>query len=284
MRIILYLKQLLISLVFISGFVSCGKGDFRPVENAGIPLISKVLVDSEPFREYTYSEVNLVVEDKTKFSYTGHFYNSKNQLVQSDSYWDKSIFSSSSYVLENAMKRTEWVSPANTEKASYRTYQYNDYDQLSKITYNPVTMGAESYSTFEYDIDKRINKQLQFYENRLSSYFDYTYDNIGNLVKTWRYNIDDQGNAVLSTTTEYEFDDKHNPYRAFKRLCLPGINTNPNNIIKETYRIHFEVPSNIETTQIKTTTFEYNDQGYPVKVNGSMEYVYTTPVIDLFHD
>jgi len=277
-------KQFLVSLVIIIGLVSCGKGDSRQVENAGIPLISMVLIDSEPFREYTYNEVNLVVEEKSKFSYTSHYYNSKNQLVQSDYYWDRSIFSSSSYVLEDAMKRTEWVSPANTEKTSYRTYQYNDKGQLSKISFDPITMGLESYSTFEYDIDERISKQLQFYGNRMSSYYEYAYDNEGNLIKTWRYNISDQGNAVLSTTTEYEFDNKHNPYKAFKRLCLPGINTNPNNIIKETYRIHFEVPANIETTQIKSTTYEYNDQGYPFKVNGSMEYIFTTPRIGLFPD
>jgi hypothetical protein len=65
-----------------------------------------------------------------------------------------------------------------------------------------------------------------------------------------------------------------NPYQAFRRLTTPGKYTNPNNIIKETYTIHFEVDSSIQKIQVTNTSYEYNNLGYPVKVNDNTEYIY----------
>ena len=65
-----------------------------------------------------------------------------------------------------------------------------------------------------------------------------------------------------------------NPYQSFKRLITPSIYTNQNNIVKEIYTIHYEVDASIEKVQITENSYEYNDKGYPVKVNGVKEYVY----------
>ena len=78
----------------------------------------------------------------------------------------------------------------------------------------------------------------------------------------------------LSTTTEYKYDIMHNPYQAFRRLITPGIYTNQNNIVKETYTIHFEVDASIEKVQITENSYEYNDMGYPIKKNEVTEYLY----------
>ena len=78
----------------------------------------------------------------------------------------------------------------------------------------------------------------------------------------------------LTTTTEYEYDNMHNPYQSFKRLITPGIYTNQNNIVKETYTLHFEIDQFTEKVQITENLYEYNDMGYPVMVNGLKEYVY----------
>ena len=82
------------------------------------------------------------------------------------------------------------------------------------------------------------------------------------------------GIAELMTTTEYEYDNMHNPYQSFKRLLTPGIYTNPNNITKETYTIYFDIDPSIEKVQITENSYDYNDMGYPIKVNGDTEYVY----------
>lgn len=48
---------------------------------------------------------------------------------------------------------------------------------------------------------------------------------------------------------------------------VPGKYTNPNNIIKETYTIYFEVDQFVEKVQEIKYTYEYNRKGYPVVVN-----------------
>ena len=105
-------------------------------------------------------------------------------------------------------------------------------------------------------------------------FFDYLYDNNENIIKQTKYFKSSEGIAELSTTTEYEYDNMHNPYLAFKRLITPGIYTNPNNITKETYTLNFDVDPSIEKVQITERTYEYNANGYPIKVNGVTEYVY----------
>ena len=56
------------------------------------------------FTEFTYNEANLVTEEKSKFFYTKHNYNENNQLISSDSYWDLSMASSNSTVVEAGMQ------------------------------------------------------------------------------------------------------------------------------------------------------------------------------------
>jgi len=101
-----------------------------------------------------------------------------------------------------------------------------------------------------------------------------TYDNKDNLIKRLNYWIFANGEPELQTTTEYEFDNKHNPYKEFNSLLIPGRYTNTNNIIKETYTIHFEVDQSIDKVQITKNTYRYNSQGFPISKNDSETYVY----------
>jgi hypothetical protein len=88
------------------------------------------------------------------------------------------------------------------------------------------------------------------------------------------YFISDDGKSKLSNETAYEFDDKKNPYFPFNKLIFPGRNTNRNNITKETYTLYGEIPKGIEPIQITTYSYEYNELGYPVKVDGETVYEY----------
>ncbi len=78
----------------------------------------------------------------------------------------------------------------------------------------------------------------------------------------------------MSNETEYEFDNKRNPYFPFKKLLNPGRETNLNNITKETYTLYGEIPKGIERVQITTHTYDYNELGYPIKVDGETVYEY----------
>jgi hypothetical protein len=186
---------------------------------------------------------------------------------------DPAMFSSSSTVIESAMKRKEWVNSKNTSKSLTKTNEYNDKEQLIRISYIRPSVNNSEYSEFTYEND-RITKQTMYWQNELSHYIDYFYDEKGNLIKQTKYRVPSTGTAELLTTTEYEFDNKQNPYQSFKRLLAPGKYSNKNNITKETYTIHFEVDASVQKVQSSNNTYEYNRNGYPVKVNGEAEYVY----------
>ena len=108
----------------------------------------------------------------------------------------------------------------------------------------------------------------------MSYYIDYLYDEKGNLVKETKYHVPSPGVADLWTTTEYEYDALRNPFQSFKRLMTPGEYTNQNNITKQTYTIHFKVDPLTQSIQVTNYTYVYNDNGYPIKVNGEAEYIY----------
>ena len=239
------------------------------VENTDIPLISKVLVAGLSYYEYTYNDANLLIEEKSKFHYTKHNYNSRNLLTTSEFYTDPAIFSSS----RPATVRTVWVNPDNTAKSLTKSFEYNDKDQLIRVTYNRPSVSNSEYSEFTFEND-RISRQTMYWKNELSYYIDYLYDEKGNLFKETKYRVPSTGIAELWTTTEYEYDNMQNPFQSFKRLMTPGKYTNQNNITKETYTIHFEVDQWTQKVSIINNSYEYNNKDYPIKVNGEAEYIY----------
>ncbi len=267
------MKKILLLFFFSLIISSCEKDYQLIIENTNIPLISKVLIGSETYMEYSYNESNMLSEEKSKFHYTRHFYNERNQLIKSDFYWDMSIASSNSSVLEAAMNRTEWVNPGNTPKSISHTLEYNGKGELIRKNYIRPSDNNSDFFEFLYDEDK-IVRATGYYNNSPSGYTDFFYDNNGNIIKQLKYFISSSGISELATTTDYEYDNLHNPFQAFKRLTTPGVFTNPNNITKETYTLNFEVDPSIEKVQITEYSYEYNDQGYPLKVNGLTEYIY----------
>ena len=81
--------------------------------------------------------------------------------------------------------------------------------------------------------------------------------------------IGDRGEGVIAKNFREAI--KH----AFGDVPLTHLyNTSPNNITKETYTLHFDVDQFTQKVQVTNNTYEYNDKGYPVKVNGEVEYVY----------
>ena len=250
-------------------FFSCEKDKPLIVENTDIQLISRVLVAGVSCYEYVYDDANLLSEEKSKFHYTKHNYNDKNLLTTSEVYLDPAIFSSSS----PASDRIEWVNPDNTAKSLTQTFEYNGNEQLARKTYTRPSVTDSEYSEFSFEND-RISRQTMYWQNAMSFYIDYLYDEKGNLIKESKYHVSTTGIAELWTTTEYEYDNMHNPFQAFKRLMTPSKFTNPNNITKETYTIYFEVDQWTQKISIIDNSYEYDDKGYPIKVNGEADYVY----------
>ena len=254
-------------------FFSCEKDKQLIVENTDIPLLSKVLTGGVTNMEYSYNGANLVTEEKSKFTYTKHSYNDNNLLSSSDFYMDPAMLSSDWSVVEASMNRKEWVNPDNTARSLTKGFEYDSNEQLTRITYSRPSVNNSEYSQYTLEND-RISRQTMYWQNAISFYIDYIYDEKGNLIKESKYYVPSTGIAELWTTTEYEFDNMHNPFQAFKRLMDPGKFTNQNNITKETYTVYFEVDQWTQKVSMINNTYEYNANGYPIKVNGEAEYVY----------
>jgi hypothetical protein len=199
--------------------------------------------------------------------YTRHNYQ-HGKLISSDYYLDPGMFSSSSLTAESAWNREEWVHPTNTQKNSTKTYAYDEEGRISKSE-NELEICA-----YRYDDKNRINRQTFFRDNKRTGYIDYTYDPNDNVIKRCHYWVLATGEAVLQTTTVYEFDNKKNPYSTFNSLLTPGRYTNTNNIIKETYTIHHEVTPDIDKVQVTENNYTYNTSGYPTSKNESVRYFY----------
>lgn len=252
---------------------SCSNDNFSD-EIASRILLSEVRVGNEVNYRYTYTEADLILEEKSKFHYSKYQYNSNNQLIISEHYWDERIASSSSNVIQQAIERTDWVTPENTEKDSYNNFQYNSDGKLIKRITHRENTGDESVDQFSYNSQNQIAKRIWYRGNKESGYDLYFYDKKGNLNKQQRYYILENGEQQLQTTTEYEFDNKNNPYFSFRSLLIPGQNTNVNNIVKKIYTLHFEVDKFIQPVQTTEYSYEYNSLDYPVKRSDGWEFIY----------
>lgn len=257
--------------LFLIGFSSCQKDSLIQVDNPDKPLLSKEIFSDELFNEYIWNDQNLLSESKSKYFYTSYSYNSENQVISYDMYEDSRIYSSSSFVLEEAMKRDEWVSPENTEISGRGFYSYKQ-GKLAKIEVQRFLNDSKNSSEYEFDNNGRIGKQTFIYEEKPSGYIEYQYDISGNLIqKKYFYLVN--GQAVLSASTAYEFDTKKNPFKAFQRLLVPGRYTNENNIVKETLTLEEAVPG-VDQIQITESSYEYNELGYPVLKDNMIRYEY----------
>lgn len=271
------LKISFVCLLFLAAIISCKKDepvvDGKITESNPALLLSKVMTDNQPSFEYSYNAAKLVSVEKSQYNFTLNHYNEKNQLISTDYFSNYDILSSDLQIFQTALNKKEWVTPDSPNKGGTIRYEYSSDDRLSKATYTPTSGTAQS-SEFSYDGNGRISKQILFWEDTQTGYIDYSYDGKGNLIKEVLYNLSSSGNAELSTTTDYEFDNQQNPYKFVSRLMTPGINSNQNNIIKETYTINMQAVQATDTVEITDNSYEYNSQGYPVSKNGNITYIY----------
>ena len=237
-------------------------------------MLSKVLVDNQSATEYLYNDSNQIVQEKCKYDLTLYTYNSKGQLETTVYYGNDNVLSTDAQVYQTALNNTVWVTAATGVNGGSMAYTYNDNGQLIRTTYSRPQSTISEYSDFTYDSNNRITRQTMSWDNTPTGYIDYSYDSKGNLIKEILYNLPASGTAELITTTEYSFDNQLNPYKSASRLLIPGINTNQNNIIKETYTIHLPADQGSDNVQVTETSYTYNNAGYPLTENSNIAFVY----------
>lgn len=258
-------------------FLSCKKEDpfdyGNPADKKN-PLLSRVIIDNQPYNEFIYTKSGLINEEKSNFDYKQHQYNDKDQIISTDFYSNNDILSSNPQIFETAITRKEWVIPGTDNKNGSIKYEYGDNNKLMRTAFSGPSSGSSESSEFSYDPNNRICRQTLYWKNVQIGYIDYSYDSKGNLIKESLFNIASGGSAELSSTTQYEFDNQQNPYRCFRGLVMPGIYTNRNNIVKETSTILPGTGEVTGKTEVISNSYEYNASGYPTSKNGNVVYLY----------
>lgn len=277
---VMKLKIIIFSLLFGTIILSCKKVDLSDAGKPGnsgnnyVAILSKVLIDNQSAYEYQYNDSSMVTQVKSKYDFTTHHYNSKGLLTVTESYGNDDLLSSDIQVYQAAINRPEWVTPANGKKGGTISYEYNSAKQLVKTIHSRPSSTSSEYSLFIYNSSNRITRQTMYWENIATGYIEYTYDTKGNLIKEMLYNLPSSGVAELITFTQYTFDNEPNPFKSTSRLMTPGVNTNTNNIIKESYTIHITPDQGSDKVQITETSYQYNGMGYPITRNGNVSYIY----------
>lgn len=242
-------------------------------EIAKTPLLRRLKSGDQPQNEYIYNNSRLVVEEKSKFNYTRYNYNDKNQLVAADFYVNEALLSSNEKILDSALNRQGLMNFTNNDLGGTIRYEYNASGQVIKSTLSRPVESTMENTEYIY-ADDRIGREILYWDNKILGYIDFVYDERGNLNKETLYSISSSGLAELNTTTLYEYDNKQNPFRSFQILLSPGINTNINNIIKETYTIHSNLSEVADIIQVTNTKYVYNSYGLPISKNSTVEYQY----------
>jgi hypothetical protein len=268
------IKNITYYLLLFVVFLSCKKEDTPLiVMNTNSNLLSQVIIDKQTSFEYLYNSANWISEERSKFDLAIHHYNEKNQLLSTDYYANYNVLSTDLKISAAAMNQPGWVSPDYANKGGTINYEYNNNGQLVKATYSTLS-GSNQYSEFKYDSNNRIILQTLFCDNKETGHIDYKYDVLGNLTDEILYNLASPGVSELSTTIQYVFDNKQNPYKSASKLLTPGISTNQNNIIKETYTINSKDVQGTNNVQVTQNSYEYNSKGYPTSKNGNVQYIY----------
>lgn len=274
-KVMMKVKNIFLIVLLVTVALSCKKEDAVMLPDVvKVPLLKGVKASGQPEFEYIYNNSRLVSDEKSKYSYTTHDYNEQNQLVTTDYFVNQTLLRSDQNVSDSVLNQLGLMNFVNTELGGTVRYEYNASGQLIKSIASRPSESTTEYSEFKYDDSKRIVRELLYWDSKVLGYIDYSYDNRGNLIRETLYSISSSGLAELNTTTQYEFDDKQNPFQSFKRLLSPGINTNPNNITKEIYTIHNGQDEATDFVQVTSITYAYSSQGYPVRRSGTIEYIY----------
>lgn len=274
-------KNLVICLIcsFLLLATSCSDHDDfekRELNNFGIKeIVSRGKTNSR----FLYNSSGKITESQSLIFYERFTYDKMNRLVKKESAADPSLVSSS---YQGWADRTELMSATNCNISQYQLFFYDRTGKLTSVENYNKKDGNFIYGskrTFEYKGDRIVKMNYHQNNGEINNFNVYDYDKNGNVISEKYYYNNYQGTPklTLSCETTFKYDNKNNPFTIFNETGSPGLYTNPNNIIETTSFSYFDVPG-FEKPTISKTSYEYNRNGYPVKVTDESEsfweYVY----------
>jgi len=269
---IIFIRLNLLLALFV-GLSGCTKEGFVPSQN---DFLKKIRNNGFIVAQYSYNQDNLIDEVNSTSFYRKFHYDSSNKLIKEEVAISPDSFSSS---MPTSITH-EFVDPVKTGISMYTIFEYSDNGNLSKLlNYVPYNGQDElrSIQTFEYDGNKRISKVILEDGNEVVTQFStFLYDNNGNVTEENSYSylfIPAGTDPTHLSKVTFEYDLYLNPYSVFKQIGRPGINSNPNNIIKIRIYNLVQTPG-VDDFNESETTYQYNNvTRYPVKVINGEEFI-----------
>ena len=259
----LFTANALFFIIFILiGFISCSKEKNEDL-CSDPTLMREVRMGKDAVQGLTYNSNCQVNELLEPYQYSKFTYNATGRLFKIE------VAISLNPLSCVALPGGDGGSSGDPRKAkvtTYYEYEFNGEGIPAKRymfgLYNN-TFQFLSCETYHYTNDLIDTVKVYDQNEILNNYKTYSYENENIKVEKF-YTLQQNNDFRLIYAIEYEFDDKFNPFRVLAVMAQPGKYTNTNNIIKETHI------SNPGTTEIRYSTnysYEYNERGYPVKIN-----------------
>lgn len=252
---------------------SCSEDSVNDEFNSNIYSIRSVSVDGKTREKYLYNNAGKIREWQS-FSFCYKFmYDDKSRVIKQEVAADPNLASSSYHP-----EKTELMTSENSSFTGNYIYEFDNSGKLvSQKNYFKKSSLFEytSMSSFEYEGNRIVRRNLHDSKDSITQFHTYEYDSKGNVTrdKYYSYLFISGTEPELISEVSYKYDDKNNPFVIYKELGQPGFCTNPNNIIETNSVLYEDVPG-IPKYSTSKNTYEYNDKGFPVKVNGNVEYKY----------
>ncbi len=259
---------------------SCAHDDIDPKENSlyGKGQLKEEVVGGKTTTKFVYNSDGKIAEKESLYFYERYIYD-KERLVKIESAMDPAMLSSNSSVFN----KTELMTSENSVISSYSILKYDQKEKLSGIEtyFDKDGTGDFVYTSmqdFEYNGQLISKCNLYNAQGEITQYHTYEYDNRGNVKneKYYSYLFLQSTSPQIVSEASFEYDDKKNPFAIFRSTGRIGMTSNTNNIIEVHSKSYTNTPG-IPDTSIGKTSYEYNPDGYPVKVireNDSYEYRY----------
>ncbi|MDP2338570.1 MAG: hypothetical protein Q8N05_19405 [Bacteroidota bacterium] len=259
--------------------ISCSDyNDFEKREGNSFG-IKEIVAQGKTNSRFLYNSSGKISESQSLIFYERFTYDKMNRLVKAENAADPSLLSSS---YQSWANKTELMSADNCEISQNEIFLYDTSGKLTCIENYNKKDGSFSYGskkTYEYEGDKIVKMNYHLNNGEINNFNVYAYDKSGNVISEKYYYNNYQGTSkpTLTSETTFKYDTMNNPFRIFNETGYPGLYSNPNNVIETTSISYMDVPG-FEKPTISKTSYEYNRNGYPVKVtdesNSFWEYIY----------
>jgi hypothetical protein len=233
--------------------------------------IKSTFANGKISEKYIYNENGKIIESQSFYFYEKLTYDDNDRLVKREAAVDRN---------SSINDKSELMTSQNTTFTEYFIFEYSGAGKL--ITQKNYFKKNDKFEytsmiSFEYEGDKIVKWNSYYPNNVIDQYHTFEYDRNGNVTKDkyyyFLYTLGAEPKLLLVSEESFKYDDKNNPYIIYKDLGRPGLFSNTNNIIETNSVLYIDDPIVGELSTSKTT-YEYNDKGFPIKVNGVLEYKY----------